>query len=695
MDTRGGSSRRGHFDAGRSCVPIFAPTLVLLLVLPAVAVEEDETPETARPRYFTLTRLDGYLEFESQFDQTRVRQEGRAGRRQDWSQTNRDWMVEERVGFGLAGIVLDPSFITFQGDFAFALTQAHYSERSPTADYSDDDSGYLVLYDARVNFFEGRPLSGSVYALRRDDRINRRFQPSLNERQTGSGTSWSLVEDDFSMHLTYDYLETDRTGNKSGDDDEHYTDGTLSYSVEWRPTDQHRITATYEHANMKQEYQGLRRPFETTRDLFTLDDRINFGPDDRHEFWTRLRWQEESGDFARDIFEIGPQLTLQHADNLKTIYRYQFNREQYESYDIGTHRADFQLVHQLYSNLVTTVDLFGLYEDIEDDVQTTQYGAAVDWQYNRRNPFGHLYANLALGYDTEEVSGDNGTRLVLNESGTFRGPLLISLRNPNVVPGSIVVTDSSNRRFYVPGRDYVILRAGIWTQIARVPTGRILDDETILIDYVYATPADGQLDTVRVDFSLEQRFSNGLTPYYRLAYRNQEADESRGFARYADRTNHHRIGVKYDQARYMLGAELELFDDTVEPFDAFHLTGLYRFIQSADHSLDASVRFSRFFFEGGVDRRNVSWVDVQLDHHWRLRDDLSTFERFTYRWQDDSLRGTTNGWDVTAGLDYIIGELTAELVVEYDRLDVPGSEEDDLGVYIRLRREFQNVLARR
>jgi len=426
-----------------------------------------------------------------------------------------------------------------------------------------------------------------------------------------------------------------------------------------------------------------------------LDDRVTFGPDDRHEFWTRLRWQEESGDFARDIFEITPQLTLEHSENLKTIYRYQFTREDYEAFDISTHRADFELIHQLYSNLTTTVDVFGLYEDIQNDVQTTQYGASVDWQYNRKNPYGEFYGNLALAYDTEDVSGDNGDRIVLNESGTFRGPLGIILRNRNVVPGSIVVTDASNRRYYLLGRDYLLAYSGEYTQILRVTTGNIQDDETVLVDYRYATPADGKLDTIRTDLALEQRFDFGLTPYYRLSYRNQEVDQSRGFYRYADRTNHQRIGVRYEQPRYTLGAEYEIFDDTVEPYDAFHLNGLYRFVQTADHTLDASVRFSRFFFDGGFDARNVSWLDLQLDHRWRLREDLSTFQRLTYRWQDDSVRGTTNAWDVTAGLDYALGDVTAELVVEYDRLDVPGSEEDDLGVYLRIRREFQNVLARR
>ncbi len=687
-----------RFGTITSILGIIAAGSVLAVASPAVADEQQEAEEkkAEKPKWFTLDRLDAYLELESEFTQSRIKSQAGQRRRHDRAQTDRGWRVEERFGLKAAGTIIDPAAVSYQADLSFALTQAHFHERGPFYNGTDDDSGNLLLYDVRFNFFEGKPLSGTVYAIRRNDHIDRRFQPSLDERQTGFGTSWSYVHDNLSMHLTYDYLQTDRTDNDDYFDNEHYVDSTLDYSLTYAFSEHHTLDFSYDHAEMHQNYQGLNQGFTTRRDLFTLDDRFEFGPEDKHELWTRVRWQEESGDFARDIFEISPRLSLHHSDNLETIYQYQFSRDKYEAFDVDTHRADFQLVHQLYTNLTTTVDVFGLYEDVEDDVKTTQYGGVVDWQYNRKNPYGQFYADLSLGYDTEKVRGDNGFRLVLNESGTFRDPLQIVLRNRNVRLGSIVVTDATNRRIYLTGRDYVIVRTGDVTQLYRVPGGSIADGETVLIDYEYATPAGGQIDTMRVDFSLEQRFDNGLTPYYRLTYRNQEADNGAlGFARIAERQDHHRIGVSYEKERYSLRAEFEVYDDTIEPYNAYHLDGLYRFIKSTAHSLDGSIRFSRFFFDDEFDRRNVNWVDVQVDHRWRLRDDLSTFERLGYRWEDDSLRGITNAWDFTAGIDYVLGDLTAQLAFEYDRLDLPESTDDDYGLYLRLRREFPDVLASR
>lgn len=648
--------------------------------------------------FFALDTLDANVEFVVDYDHTRVDSPApKSARlfRRGRTQSNEEWGFDERLGFRLGGFAVDPSFLRFGGDISFGLTQDHFEERTEAYEMTDRDRGQDLWYDLRADFFTGKKFSGSLHGRRTEDRINRRFQPTLEERRTGFGTNWQWADERLPMTLSYDYQETEREGNFNKRNDESFTESTLRYTADWNIADFHTLKFSYEHAENKQEYQGSRTPYETTRDLIVVDHELQFGLNHQHSFRTRAHWQEESGDFARDYFEIGPQLTLDHGDGLQSVYKYQFNRERYEGLDVETHRADFQLRHQLYTNLTTTFDVFGLYEDVDTDVVTRQGGGFVDWQYNRKNPYGHLYANLHLAYDTEDVSGDNGTRVVLNESATLRDPFAVILRHRDVVPASIVVTDAASRRVYRLGIDYLVSRRGTATLLTRVRTGLIADGDTVLVDYLYRTPADGTLDTLRTDFSLEQKFSNGLTPYYRLSYRNQEDDVTTGFARRADRTDHHRLGLNYQRERYVLGAEYEVFDDTIDPYHGFHLNGTYYLIKGADHTLDLGARFSRLFFEGGVDRRHVSMLDVSLDHRWRVTDSFSTVERVAYRLEDDSVGGVTQAWDVSAGVEYVLGELSCELTLDYDRLALPDSEEDDYGVFVRVRREFPNVLAGR
>lgn len=648
----------------------------------------------ARPKYLSLTQLDAYLELRGEYTHREVKTDGRSPLWRNTSQTNREWEIQERLGLSLGGVVLDPSFLTFGGDLSFALTQSRYEERGPLRDLSERDDGHLLQFNLRASLFSGKKISGAVYGLRQDDRLSRAFQPTLDQRRNGFGTNWLFNDAKLPMELSYDYLETERTGNSEMRDDEHFTESTLRFRADWLISTRQKLSFSYEHAENKQEYQGSAHTFETTRDLFTVEHKLDFGPEGRHSLNTLMNWQEESGDFARDFLRIGPQLSLKHSDSLQSLHKYQFNRERYEGLDVEQHRADLQLVHQMYTNLTTTFGLFGLHEDVEEDTRTTQYGASVDWQYNRSNRWGYLYANLALATDREDVDGDAGKRIFLDEAQTLRDPVAVTLRNRNAIPGTIVVTDSGSRRIYQKGLDYQVIQLGNVTRLTRVLTGRIVDGETVLIDYQIEAPQGGHLDTVRADFSIEQRFANGLTPYYRLSYRNQEDDESTGIAQRADRTDHHRLGVNFERPRYSLGAEYEIFDDTIDPYDGFHVNGLLHVVQQADHTLDASSRVSRFFFDGDLDDRDVTLIDADLNHRWRLTDSLSTLARVGYRFEDDSVDGLTHGWDVHAGLEYVSGELSAELTFEYDRLSLPQSDDEGFGVFVRVRRGFPDVLSR-
>lgn len=674
------------------CAPVMASDEAPPETSPPLPADSESKPKR---NYLSLTQLDAYLEFRSEYTHTKVEQDDPRWRAPQRSQSNEDLSFEELIGLRFDGHVLDPRLISFGGELAVGLTQDRFEERLGSLERIDKDHGDILRYDLRADFFRGKPISGSVYGLQQDDRIARRFQPSLDQQRTGFGTNWVFAHDKIPMELSYDYLETDRTGNWDKRDDDHFTESTFHYKFDWLISKSQKLTLSYDHSDIKQEYQGLNQAYETSRDLVKGEHILSFGPGDRHELRTRLRAQEESGDFARDLFEFGPQLSLRHSDSLQTRYTYQFNAENYEGLEIDTHRADFQLIHELYDNLTTTFDAFGLYEDIEDDVDTTQYGASIDWQYHKKNRWGDFRANLAFGYDTAEYEGDDGRRLVLDEAHTFRDPVSPTLRNRDVLPWTVIVTDAGNRRLFRSGIDYLVTREGDYTRIIRVRTGLIADGDTILVDYQYRTPTDGRTDTIRTDFHVEQRFSNGLTPYYRFSYRNQEDDPSTGFPRRADRTDHHRVGINYEKKRYSLGAEFEIFDDSVDPYDAFHLKGSYRFLQTPAHTAGTSARVSRFYFEGGTDERDVTLLDVQLDHRWQMTRTWSTVERVGYRFEDDSIDGDTQGWDVSAGVQYSLGDLSAELTFEYDRLALPQSEDDSYGVFFTLRREIRNVLARR
>lgn len=660
----------------------------------AAAAAAQPPGQDAEPGGFHLERLDARLELLGRATYDRVRKEDRR-RQPGYSQTNKDWELQESFGLSFAGDVIDPQLAAFEGDASFGLTQSQYSEDRDGRSLHDRNSGHLLDYDLSLDLFRARAVSGNVSASSSERRYARRFQPSLRERYTTYGTTWWLKDPRFPMELSFESRDIDRHGNRLSIDDERLRESLVRYSGAWVISEDHRLKLKYEHARYEQSYQGSYFETDTRRDQVIVEHDLAFGPRHQYRLETLLRYQEEAGDLGRDIFEAGPRLTLEHTPDLTTYYQYQFYRESFEELTVDTHRLDFQLVHQKAKNLTSTLDVFGLSERVDDDSRTYQAGASVDFQYTRRNRLGRFNANLALAYDREEVRGGEGRRHVRGESGTFRDPLPVVLARRDVDLFSIAVRDATGRLYFVRGVDFAAQRQGTRVLLTRIPTGRIDDGDSVLIDYDYRVPARGKLDTIRVDAGLEQVFEFGLTPYYRFSYRNQEADRSTGAPEVADRTDHHRLGLSLARDRWGGSIELELYDDTVEPYDAFRLNGYVQLAADATRSLTASSTFSRFWFEGGLDRRNVSLLDLALTGRYDPTDWLLTNASLVYRFERDSVQGDTHGVDLEGGFELTFGDLKIELTAEYDLLNIADTREAGAGVWINVRRDFPNLLARR
>lgn len=664
---------------------------MLLTDTSANAQQKKRPAERIEPGLFHLRRLDASVELRGTFEQFRVRSKDGLGQT-NARQTNRTSLGQGLLTLNFAGDVVHPYLIDYYGSLGLGFSESRFREETLFSTDSDRASGFLSEFDMRADLFRTKPISGTVYGQRGEDRIGRLFLPSLRERRTAYGTAWVFKHDVVPMQLSFDHFETIRTGNRDRFDDERIVEDQLRYTLDWNIGEHHKLKLDYEHNRTQQRFQGSDFDLDTRRDQVRIDHSLSFGSDHQHRLVTFARVQEESGDHARDIIEFGPQLTLQHTPDLSTYYAYQFTRERMGAIEVDLHRADFQIRHQFLHNLTTTFDVFGLEERTDDDVETSQGGASIAWNYVRNNPYGQLSAELRLAGDSERTRGVNGTRLIVNESGTFRDPLPVYLVKPDVAATSIVVTDSTGRMVYRAGVDYALTRTRNRTALYRIATGRISNGQSVLVDYRYRTPAKGRIDTTRIDFSIQQAFSWGLTPYYRLNFRHQEIDSSTGFAFIPDRTDHHRLGVGFQRPRWSIKGEYEIFDDAIDPYDAFHLSGNVQAIRDDRQSLDFRAGFSQYLFEEGIDDREVTEVNVSAHHDFQIDDYWSTSLRSTWRWEDDSVRGTTNGFDMAGSLAFRRGYVTVELTLEYDLLRIAGSREDGMSAWLTLRWDFKDGL---
>ena len=115
-------------------------------------------------------------------------------------------------------------------------------------------------------------------------------------------------------------------------------------------------------------------------------------------------------------------------------------------------------------------------------------------------------------------------------------------------------------------------------------------------------------------------------------------------------------------------------------------------VRTDRQAIDLRLDFSQYFFDGGFDDRDVSELHLSARHEYRFNDRWSNTLVSTWRWEDDSVRGTTNGLDIESVLAYRRGNLSIEFSVEYDLLRIAGSREDSVGAWLALRWDLEDVV---
>jgi hypothetical protein len=656
---------------------------------PGRTAEEPASPPARRA--FALNVAELYAGAEMNYQSRRVKYDN--GSNSDSVQKNRDLRIAEYAGVRLDGYLGDPNLFDFQAGLEAGATQNRFVEDLNGFHHADGDVGPLLRYDFSADVLKTKPLSFNLYARRSDDRVARRFLPSLRQQETEAGVSGLALTGPVTTQFGLSWRDVQRTGNRFEADDEELETSRAFVDSTWQVSNNHKLRLAFEHEDQGSDYQGSLYRFDLKRDELRVEDEIAFGPGDKHRFDTFIRYNQETGDLERDELHFAPRLTLQHTDKLRTVYRYNFYQVKQDVFDVDQHKFDVEALYQASKYLRLGTDAFGLYEHAEGDVQTNQYRLGGDLGYTRPTASGEFNLNLHAAYDDARTHGSAGRRLVRAEAHKMTDvrPVLLSQRN--IVKLSILAHSDGYRRIYLPGADYWLTFAGDRVYVRRVPWGRIARDEVVYFDYQYEVPAEARVQSWWTSALVEHRFNSGLVPYYSFEGRFQDVSEwSFGTPAARNNQDRHRIGARFETSWWSAGAEYEVYDDSFEPYDAIHFTGQAALLRQADHSLNLSGELSRYWFEGGLDDRRVWWAETDLKDTLRILEGLSMQTGTAFHWEDDSLAGKTHGVDLEWGLKWVRGYLTVELTVEYDLLAIAQNREQGYGVFLNVRRDLSHLL---
>ncbi|MFO0839816.1 MAG: hypothetical protein U1D55_14995 [Phycisphaerae bacterium] len=642
------------------------------------------------PRAFRFDELLFDVGFDAEWRRRKTEQDsGSAPYR--YRQTNSFSRFEETLGSRGAGSVINDRFMRYAFDLRYGLSQERYDESRLGRDLSSTPHGDLLEYDVRTTLFPAGKLSANLFASQLDDRVPRAFLPSLDRRRERYGAELVYSDAILPMRLSFERLyQALSTPTREELDEERNHETNLRYEAAWLPSANQQLRLNYEHADLRDRYSGTPTDFSTIRNYLTLDHTLLFGPGDRSRLETLARIQNESGDLARDQYEISSNLRLQHSDALATTYRVQYLKESFEAFDTDLVRGDVGLSHRLGESLDTSLNLWGLTRSADAAGDGHEWGASADVAFHRETGLGRFSANVGYTHNQTDVDGDAGDGVVISENATFRDPLPVYLNHVDVRIVTIVVTDAARRRVFQSGRDYNVIRVGRYIALTRVQNGDIANGQTVLVGYRYRVGSGFRSVRDRGDLRVQHEFKNGLAPYYAGSMQAEGVNRSR-FLSYLPRdVERHRIGVNYRRPRWSGNVEYEYNDDSIDPYDALHLSADAAILDKSPHTLGARASYSYFDFGGMRDLRgrHTSLLDLGLNYDWRLGPTLDATAVAAYRYEGDSLSGITHGVDVSGAVNWRIGRFTLLLEAEYDQLDLPGSSDGDFSAWIKLRREI-------
>jgi hypothetical protein len=626
-------------------------------------------------------RIQGELEFvaENRTDEQGISENKRK------SETK---VFEERVRLKTEGDIYHPDLLFYNAVLGFGLAQQSFISDEESDRHSESLNDYSIF----AQLLRGKSYPTSFYASKSEELIPRQFLGSLRTERHNRGATLSVRSRDWPMTFQYTASETAQDGLLSFERDFFERDDErFRYSVNHDFGELSHLSIDIDRTSVSQRSVGA--SIETDTDRYTILHDLIFGGDEEHRLDSFFNYTDQSGTFNFENTQVDERLRLQHFDNFLTNYGLRFTDSKRDADRNKEVRGQAGFEHRLYESLVTTANIFVSKTDFESSNafetqgDLKQQGGTLSFNYRKNNPWGILLSTYTASLT--EQSGNIGG-IVTDESHIINDPLPVILNRTYIDISSIVVTDSTGLFTYTLGDDYLIEEISGQVQLEIIIPGtippNISDGQEILVDYKVFIEPDRQEDTFRQNFTIRERFKNGLSLYY--AHRRQEEDVSSEVMVFTpDEYTVNTVGTDYTKKGLFLQAEYSKEDSTQVPSTSKKIQGRYSWPVNSNTSVSMRV-INHWLNFSEPDERDVELFKTGAEVFSRLTNEYSISARADYRDENDTRFGITRGFQFSSELKYNFRQLSVLAGAEFNVLDRRNDEIDSSLLYFRLKRFF-------
>lgn len=579
-----------------------------------------------------------------------------------------------------AGQALHPDLLRFNLGGTLAFNRRWVSSDpggTRTLAFHDFDLGMRLLPERRfhLNLFGQRTSGWQISPYRSSSRTENTAwggELAADLRRLPTALTWSreeFFEDQFSSTRT--------TVRKR-----------LRLGSRWRG-DALRATLVARHENFTKD----RQPQDYDTDGALLDAAWTTGP--RLVLNGGARWLHRTGSLSHlegDLHAGALVRPTAHLDGRAELRRRSLRPGTADAPRTLSHSGQAFLHHVLYGSLESRLNLQVVDENTERDGLTlgtlNRRSGELRLDYHRRTPWGRLQLGVMASRGRQERTGSAGERTVTNEPHLLTDGAATLLDQPDVIAGSVVVTDDGGFVVYVEGYDYLLGQRGDLTELILVPTGDIPDGATVRVAYRHLLPADLVFDILGRAWSMRFDGRQGWSAWLERQDTDQRRVSGTTPAGLDDRSRR-AVGGRWASGPVTLEDEYEI---QVVPGSRFRSNRL-----RADWRLATGRRWR---LAGGAAHTWTRQDDPRLTHRYfqlQLRAALAASRRTTARleaWarfdrEDDSLDDTR--YDLFGARVHLLrrwGKLTVEGSAAWNLSDRGQLDDRRLSFNLQLRRRF-------
>jgi hypothetical protein len=651
-------------------------------------------PRAPEVQAVRLDDISGWVEFMAQ--QRKQNQTSKTGTGDIHS---RETILQEDAELDTRGYIYHPNLLDFSVGGLFGLLQHRYSEDTSDSRLHGSDSGTVLGYHFEGDVFKQKPYPGSVFLRREEGLEPRMFASSVRTTTENDGVLWQYVSPKTPTRLQYTYNDVHYNPFDPQAEFGERQNSTLKFDTAYRFTEHNYLKFQFEYQQVKEDSQAKKSEnapqfhlaYDSTE--FTLGHFLEFGDQFQHRLESELEHLKQSGSLDEDRWRWRETLRLKHTDTLRSWYDFEYLDQTRGSLanlapiEEHSYRFSGTLEHQLYESLVSQLTGYGQKQNFMSGADMDRLGADLRLAYTKRNALGVLRADYDARIEEENRHGRQLRAEVLDERQTFRDPDPVRLSNSNVDTGSIVITATDNITYYRQDRDYRVRTVGDRSEIERIPTGRIADGDTVLIDYTYQLGGTFELDTRMQNFSIRQDFKFGFSPYYRFRWQDQTITPATASGAVPEDITAHIIGGEFRWATLFLGAEYEDHFSSINSYDATRLNAGYSYHFKWDGIGSLRATWSDMDYAPPRNRQ-TRLTTLEARYRQNFKNNFSAEGAAVFRRGRDTETGPQKGVDLSLAVEWRFRKIELRFTGEHKTFDDNFARNDSSMLFFQIRRNF-------